>query len=70
MTTPVSADQERLFRELLHLSGFDLSDEWIRRMLPDLANMERTSARLREVALTHVAEPAFRFDPRTGARGA
>lgn len=70
MTTPSSADQERLLREMLRLSGFDLSDDWIKRLLPELANMERTSARLREVVLDHTAEPVALFDPGTGARRA
>ncbi len=55
---------------MLRLSGFDLSDDWIKRLLPELANMERTSARLREVVLDHTAEPVALFDPGTGARRA
>jgi hypothetical protein len=69
MAIPASqAEQERLLREMLQLSGFTVTDELVKRLLPELGNMERTSARLRDVTLDHTQEPVITFDPRTGAR--
>ncbi|MBM4406232.1 MAG: hypothetical protein FJ039_08655 [Chloroflexi bacterium] len=67
MTTPSPADQERLLRDLLKLNGFAVTDELVKRLLPEIGNTERTSARLRDAALDHRQEPVITFDPRTGA---